>query len=136
MAGIGGFATTLGGSVNFTGTNVISEVVSIALPELSMTDIDVSSMASASNYMEFIGGSVDPGQMDLIVNYTPAQRGLSIAAVGDVNETWTLTFPDGSSYATNGYINKNGAGTAGTNEKITSSIGIKCSGVPTHVTGA
>ena len=136
MAGIGGFKTTLGGSSNFTGTNVISEVSTISLPELSVSDIDVSSMDSAQNYMEFIGGSIDPGQMDLEINYTPAQRALALAAVGDVNETWTLTFPDGSTYATDGYINKNGAGTAGTNEKLSSSLGIKCSGIPTHTTGA
>jgi hypothetical protein len=135
MAGIGGFATTLTGATNFSGTNAISEVSTVSLPELSVTDIDVSSMDSASNYMEFIGGSVDPGQMDLVVNYTPAQRALSIAAVGD-DDVYTLTFPDGSTYATAGYVNKNGAGTAGTNEKITSTIGIKCSGLPTHVTGS
>ena len=131
MAGIGGFATTISGSIDFTAGAEISEVVTIALPELSATDIDVSSMDSASNFMEFIPGSVDPGQMDLVVNYTEEQRGLSIAAVGVVQD-WTITFPDSSTYVTEGYINKNGAGTAGPNEKITSSIGIKCSGLPVH----
>ena len=62
MAGQGGFQTILCGTTNFplSSTAEIAEVISISLPELSMTDIDISSMDSASNYMEFIGGSIDP----------------------------------------------------------------------------
>ena len=132
MAGQGGFATTLGGSVNFTGTNVIGEITSISMPELSMTDIDVSSMDSVQNYMEFVGGSVDPGLIDVELNYDKDEDALVLAAVGDVNETWTITFPDGSSWATNGYINKMGGGTSAPNDKISRVLSIKCSGVPTH----
>ena len=60
MAGQGGFGTTLKGSVSFTTGAEIADVISVSLPELSMTDIDISTMDSASNYMEFIGGSIDP----------------------------------------------------------------------------
>ena len=132
MAGIGGFATTLGGSVNFTGTNVIGEITSISLPELGMTDIDVSSFDSASNYMEFVGGSIDPGVIDVELNYVPADDALLLAALGDANETWTITFPDASTWASNGYINKMGGGATAPNDKISRVVSIKCSGVPTH----
>jgi hypothetical protein len=136
MAGIGGFATTIGGSVNFTGTSVVSEVVKIDLPELDMTDIDVSSMDSASNYMEFVGGSIDPGTMVIEANYFDDEYKSLLAAVGDANETWTITFPDSSTYATDGYVTSLGGGTAGTNEKLTMNFSIKCSGLPTHTTAA
>jgi hypothetical protein len=132
MAGQGGFKTTLGGSSNFTGTSVVSEITSISLPELGMTDIDVSSFDSANNYMEFIGGSVDPGVIDIELNYDKAVDALLIAALGDVNETWTITFPDASTWATNGYINKMGGGTSAPNDKISRVLSIKCSGIPTH----
>jgi len=136
MAGIGGFATTIGGSSNFTGTSVIGEISKISLPELGVTDIDVSSMDSASNFMEFIGGSVDPGVIDIELNYDDDVDYALLSAVGDVNETWTITFPDGATWATSGYINKLGGGSSGPNEKITRVASIKCSGVPTQVTAA
>lgn len=136
MAGINGFQTTVGGSVNFTGTNVIGEIVSIDLPELNVTDIDVTSMDSASNFMEFIPGSTDPGVVALTVNYTEAQDKLMSGAVGGTNvaETWTITFPDAATWATSGYVSNFGAGTSQPNDKITRTFNIKCTGLPTHTT--
>ena len=138
MAGINGFQTTLGGSVNFTGTSTIAEIVSIDLPELNVTDIDVSSMDSSSNYMEFIGGSTDPGIIDCTVNYTEAQDEAMSSIVGGTNvaETWTITFPDSATWATSGYVSNFGAGTSAPNDKITRTFTIKCSGLPTHTTNA
>ncbi len=129
MAGQGGFATTIAGSVN---TTPIGEITSISLPELGMTDIDVSSFDSSNNFMEFVGGSVDPGVIDVELNYDGDQDTLLLAALGDANETWTITFPDASTWATNGYINKMGGGTTAPNDKISRVVSIKCSGVPTH----
>jgi len=133
MAGQGGFATTLGGAVNFAGTNTLGEIVSISLPELGMTDIDVSSMDSASNFMEFVGGPIDPGVIDVELNYDKAEDALLYAAIGDANEKWTITFPDASTWASDGYVNKIGGGTATPNDKINRVMSIKCSGIPTHV---
>jgi hypothetical protein len=130
MAGIGGFATTLKGSVSFT-SNVL-EIVKIDLPEVSVTDIDVSSMDSTSNFMEFIGGSIDPGVIDIEVNYDAVHEAAVEDAILLANESWTITFPDGATWVTDGYINKMGAGTAGTNEKIGRVMSIKCSGIPVY----
>ena len=132
MAGQGGFATTIGGTANFAGTNTIGEIVSISLPELGMTDIDVSSMGSTSNYMEFVGGSIDPGVIDVELVYAKAQDSALFDAIGDANEKWTITFPDSSSWASDGYINKMGGGTAAPNDKISRVMSIKCSGVSSH----
>ena len=132
MAGIGGFKTFIVGSSNMTAVTGIVEVTSISLPELGVTDIDVSSFDSASNFMEFVGGSVDPGVIDLELNYNAAIDTLILAAIGDVNETWTITFSDASTWASNGYVNKMGGGTSAPNDKISRVMSIKCSGVPTH----
>jgi hypothetical protein len=143
MAGIGGFATKINGSEDFQNFNTnatsvselngdIRHIVTVVDPEISMTDIDVSSMDSAQNYMEFIGGSKDPGQIDVIVNYSSDDFDEILDAFGEDNQIWTVSFPDESSLSVDGYLNKLGAGTAGTNEKLTRSVGIKCSGTPTH----
>ena len=135
---INGFATTLGGSVNFTGTNVISEISSLTLPKLEVTDIEVTSMDSAGNHMEFIPGATNPGVIDLTANYLEAQDLLMSAIVGGTNvaETWTITLPDGATWATLGYVNGFGAGEATNNDKISREFSIKCSGLPTHTTTA
>jgi hypothetical protein len=142
MSGINGFQTTVGGSVDFTGTNVISEIVSIDLPELNVTDIDVSSMDSSGNFMEFIPGSTDPGTIDLTVNYTEVQDKemsdilTSTNATSNDPQVWTITSPDSSTWAANGYVSNFGAGTAAPNEKITRTLSIKCTSKPTHTTNA
>jgi hypothetical protein len=133
MAGIGGYKTRVTGTSVLTSTAL--EVSSIALPELGVTDIDVSSMDSASNYMEFVPGSVDPGVIDVTLNYDPVHDSELLASVG-VADTFTVLFPDASTWVTAGYVNKMGGGTAGTNDKIDRVLSIKCTGLPTHTTGA
>jgi hypothetical protein len=132
MAGIGGFKTIVVGSATMTAVGGIVEVTSISLPELGMTDIDVSSFDSTSNFMEFVGGSIDPGVIDMEMNYNAANDELLLASLGAANETWTITFPDNSTWATKGYINKIGGGSTAPNDKISRVMSIKCSGVPSH----
>lgn len=145
MPGIGGFATRLNGVANFVNTVVptsttatsdilgfIGEVTSISLPELGVTDIDVSSFDSGSNHMEFVAGSVDPGVIDIELNYDAAVDALLLAAVNDDNEVWQISFPDNSIWKSSGYINKVGGGTSAPNDKITRVVSIKCTGVPTQ----
>ena len=115
-------------------TSFVGEVIKFSLPEVGITDIDVSTMDSTDNYMEYIGGSADPGSIELELNYNAANDDKLIDIFGSVPETWHLTFPDNSRWSCSGYINKLGGGTAGPNEKITRTIGIKCSGKPTHRT--
>ena len=133
MAGQGGFGTTITGTAQLTSSAL--EITSIALPELGVTDIDVSSMDSASNYMEFVPGSVDPGVIDIALNYAPSSETTILASLAADPEKFTITFPDASTWATVGYVNKMGGGTADKNEKIDRTLSIKCSGLPTHTTG-
>ena len=146
MAGQGGFATRLNGTENFNAaantsattitslTSFIGEVVSISMPEIGITDIDVSSMDSASNYMEFTAGSKDSGVIDIELNYDKTEDDSLWDAVGDAPEVWQITFPDDSIWKCNGYMNKVGGGTSAPNDKISRVASIKCSGIPTQST--
>ena len=148
MAGIGGFVTRLNGGTAATNnfqlntsitavtslTGFVAEVVKFSLPEVGLTDIDVSSMDSTENYLEYVSGSADPGVIDIELNYAKANDVLVVAALGDANEIWSLTFPDSSRWSCSGYVNKIGGGTSGPNEKMSRVLSIKCSGKPTHVT--
>jgi hypothetical protein len=143
MAGIGGFATRLNGTVNFPNgdtsvtslagvTGYIGEVTNIALPEVGVTDIDVSSFDSAQNWMEFIGGSKDPGVIDITLNYDPSELTELLAAVGDANEEWQISFPDESVWRSVGYVNKLFGGDTTTNDKVSGVASIKLSGIPSQ----
>ncbi len=146
MAGTGGFVTRLNGTENFNVAgntsaaattslaSFIGEVVNISLPEIGITDIDVSSFDSASNYMEFVGGSKDPGVIDIELNYDKDEEALLLAAVGAANEIWQISFPDDSIWKSVGYINKIMGGTSAPNDKISGVASIKLTGVPTQST--
>ena len=146
MAGQGGFATRLNGVENFNEAgnssatavsdlaSFIGEITSISLPELGVTDIDVSSMDSVSNHMEFVAGSIDPGLIDIELNYDKTEDAALLAAVRDPNEVWQISFPDESIWKCVGYIDKVGGGTSAPNDKITRVASIKCSGIPTQST--
>jgi hypothetical protein len=95
---------------------------------VTLTDIDVSSFDSTENFMEFIGGSKDPGVIDVELNYDATMDATLVGALGAANETWTITFSDASTWATDGYINKMGGGTSAPNDKISRVVSIKCSG--------
>ena len=133
MAGQGGYGITVTGEANFTATTGIGEVTSISLPEVTIGDIDVSSFDSASNFMEYVGGQKEPGVIDFELNYAKATDAALILALGDANEKWTITFPDDSTWASKGYINKMAGGSTDPNGKISRVVSIKCSGVPTHI---
>lgn len=145
MAGIGGFTTRLNGTINFAVSNTantsvtnldgfIGEVTSISLPEVGLTDIDISSFDSAQNFMEFTGGSKDPGVIEIELNYDATEASALLAAVGDANEEWQITFPDGSYWRSDGFINKIFGGTSAPNDKISNVASVKCSGEPTQAT--
>ena len=146
MSGIGGFETRINGTENFNTaanssatavaslTDFMGEVTSISLPELGVSDIDVSSMDSAQNFMEYVAGSVEPGVIDIEVNYTPDELALALAAIGDDNEIWQISFPDESIFKSVGFLSKAFGGNTTQNDKISGTASIKLSGIPTAST--
>jgi hypothetical protein len=128
MGGIGGYKTTISGATSIT--SGVVEVTNVSFPEIAVTDIDVTSFDSVSNYGEHIAGMKDPGVIDLEVNYDPTSLAAMIAAIGLVNEAWTILLPDTSTYVVDGYISKAVGGSTDNTTKIPGVLSIQCSGVP------
>jgi len=130
MSGIGGYGTTLSGATSLPAPGGVVEIVNITLPEFTRTDIDVSSMEPGDYAMEFIGGMIDGGVVDIEVNYDKTQTAAVIGAIDSVNEAWTITFPDSATLVFDGYINKGVGGSAPMNDKISQVLSMKVSGLP------
>lgn len=59
---------------NTSGTTfqVIGEVVSLDGPSLSLDTVDATEMKSADNFMEFVAGIPDGGELTFVCHYDPA----------------------------------------------------------------
>ena len=146
MAGIGGFGIRINGTENFNTaanssatataslTAFMGEVTNITIGEETRSEIDVSSFDSASNIMEFIGGQIDPGTIDIELNYDADELALALAAMTDVNEIWQISFPNNSIFKSAGFLSKAVGGDTNPNGKISGTASIKLSGVPTAST--
>ncbi|MFJ4987893.1 phage tail tube protein [Streptomyces sp. NPDC088732] len=97
MAGIDGFGTLLkrgdgGGVEAFT---AIANATGISGPGLSRETIDVTAHDSPDQYMEFVGGLKDGGEVTLDVNYNPAIHDVLIDDFDDEDpRNYQLVFPD------------------------------------------
>lgn len=120
---ISGYDTTL--SVD---SNAIAEIISTNISGMSGDDIDITHMESPDGFREFIPGLVDGGALDVTLNYTKAQRAALMALWREV-ETYTVTYPDGSTDVFDGYINDFGQETPH-DDKITCTASFKISGKP------
>jgi hypothetical protein len=148
MAGQGGKGIKLNGTENFNNaenastnttatsdlTDFLGEVTNISMPEITVGEIDVSSFDSADNFMEYVSGQKEPGTIDIELNYDPDELALALAAIGNVNEIWQISFPDDSIFKSDGFLSKALGGDTNPNGKISGTAGIKLSGVPTAST--
>jgi len=146
MAGIAGFGIKINGTENFntaansSATNVaalaafMGEVTNISMPEITVGEIDVSSFDSAENFMEYVSGQKEPGTLDIELNYDPDDLELALAAIGNTNEIWQLSFPDESIFKSAGFLSKALGGDTNPNGKISGTAAIKLSGKPTAST--
>ncbi|MDX3235651.1 phage tail tube protein [Streptomyces sp. ME03-5709C] len=97
MAGIDGFGTQLkrgdgGGPEAFT---AIANATGISGPGLSRETIDVTAHDSPDQWMEFVGGLKDGGEVSLDVNYDPSEHDALVADFDDEEpRNYQLVFPD------------------------------------------
>jgi predicted secreted protein len=76
MSGVDAFGTQFKRATSLVPGNVfetIANVTSIGGPERTRETIDVTSHDSPGQWMEFIGGLKDGGEISLEVNYDPAE---------------------------------------------------------------
>jgi predicted secreted protein len=135
MAGIDGKGVQLkrgdgAGPEVFT---AIANITNLSGPGLSRSTIDVTAHDSPDNYMEFIGGLVDPGEVSIDINYNPSVHDTLIADLEDVDpRNYQVVFPDTA--ATTWGISAIMTGfepTAPTDDKLAASLTFKVSGKPT-----
>ena len=123
-----GHGTVLAGSTAGT----IGEVTKLDISGRKRDSIDVSSCDSTSSAREFIPGMYDDGEISVDVIYDGSNTGVAYALdsafTSKTAETWTITFPDTSTFVGSGFITSLSTATAFESE-ITQSITIKCSGV-------
>lgn len=119
-----------------TALNKIAEVNSISGPNSSRSQIDVTSLDSTGGYREFIGGFRDGGEVTLNMNFTPATYGLMQNDFeSDVNQTYIIVMPNAAAtqISFSAFVQSVGFAVSA-DDKITSDVTLKVSGVPTITT--
>lgn len=124
--GISGYNTTLTGSV----TGKVGQLTKLGINGMEVNDIDVTWMESPERWREFIAGLKDAKEIQCEALYEKANMAMLLAALGDVNEDWTILLPDGSIFMCEGYIKTLGAAIP-MDDKISQPLNIKLSGKPT-----
>ena len=129
---ITGFGTTIaGGSTLSSGISAYT----IPIPEGSVDDIDLTSPDSTNKWKVHTAGFKDAGSLVVEIHFDKANVAEIISAKGGANETWTITFSDGSTYACSGYISGIG-GEAPYAAKVPFRFSIQLSGEPTFTPAA
>jgi predicted secreted protein len=130
-----GHSTTLTGSTS----GAIGEITKLDVSGRKREMIDVSSCGSTNAFRTFIAGMADEGELAVDVVYAGTAAGtaqkLDTAYASKVVQTWTIVWPDTSTFACSGHITS--LGTAMSYEKeITQSMTIKLTGQATYTPAA
>lgn len=109
----------------------IAEVSNIELTGIEAEDIDVTHLESPDAHMEFIAGLVDAGEVDLELNYTPAEAA-NLYGLIRTSRGFEITWSDGAKWQLDGYIKSLGQ-SATNGEEIQQTATVKISGKPGFV---
>lgn len=123
--GISGFGTTVKGASQ----GEIGEVTRLSIPGQQASVIDVSTMKSPDGWREKIAGFKDARQLQIDMLYESENMASLLEGLGDSNEEWTVTLPDGSTFVCDGFIQDLGEAIP-MDDKITQSMVIELSGKP------
>ena len=129
---------SFGVTVSVGGTAVLG-LVDVSLPEVAVTDIDVTTHASTDSYREFIGGLKDGGVMTLSGKYLIADTGQvklrDKAQQGGNPVAIVVEFSDNSTASFNAVIKGYGVSNP-LDEDVTFTSSLKISGPVTYAVGA
>jgi predicted secreted protein len=121
------------GSAFKRGATSVGEVLSIGAPSLSRDVVDATHMQSTEGWREFIAGLKDGGEATVEIQSkpsTPAYQAMVADFGNDSPESYSIEFPDGSSWAFSAFIT--GLETSDPlDDKITTSATFKITGKPT-----
>jgi predicted secreted protein len=125
-----------------TNTTTVGNIISIGGPSQARDPIDISTVDSASKFREFVPGMLDAGEVTMEINYD----GTAAGTADKLNTlktatamTWTVTIDDAattaqtnSSWACAGFVTALGHAIP-FDDKVTQSVTIKCTGLPTYL---
>ena len=98
MAGINAKGTTFKRGDGVTPTEAftaIAQVTNITPPGISRETLDMTAHDSPDDYMEFIGGLKDGGEVSIDLNYDPSLHDVLIADFDDDEpRSYQIVFPD------------------------------------------
>lgn len=126
--GIHGHGTTLSGS----GAGAIGQIVSLSIEGVEVDKIDISTMGSTGKWREFIAGMKNPGTLNLELVYEDDLFNTINSSLA-VEDTWTITLPDGATAAFSGFLDASGLGIP-MDDKVSIPASIKITG-PITFTG-
>ena len=122
-----GYGATLTGATHTT----CGQVDRLAFSGVTVDDVEVSHAGSTGAAKEFIPGMIDYGTMEMDLVFEGVEFDVLLATLAArTPQVWTITLADAGSatYSANGYINSLSVD-APHGDKISASVGIKCTGV-------
>lgn len=120
-----------------TGVNLIGEITNIGEISLEADMIDVTTLAQADGYKEFIPGFIDSGELPISGNLDTSDTNGQAAMLADMNAgtlgSYTVTFPTamGATWTFSGYVKSFKSGGADTGGALKFEAVIKISGKST-----
>lgn len=131
MAAELGFGATIAGAT----TTSLGTVTNLGLPTIAADNVDITSLSSASQFAEKMGGKIDAGEVEVTAQYefTATTKPL-YGSVGLAAEVWTITFDDGSTLVFSGFISNIDAGELNDEGKIEMSYTISATTLPVYAT--
>lgn len=115
--------------------SAITLVNSVSAPEIEVSDVNITHLASSNGFKEWASGLGDGGEVEFEIQYGKAQVATLYGYIR-TTQAFTLTFPDGSTWTGNGHIKKLGGGKVEEDDIIKNSVTIKVTGKPTFTQGA
>jgi hypothetical protein len=110
----------------------IAEIVDVNGPNIEVNDIEMTNADSPGNFEQYEPGTNNPGEVEVVANYTKAQYSTSMGLIG-TKRRWRLLFTDNSNLLYDGYIK--GLGTAAPlKDKVSATTTIKIASQPTFAT--
>jgi len=123
---ITGWGTTISGDHSTIGA--LNYIRSISIAGMDVADVDVTVLDSPEEWMEYVPGLKEPGTLDLEVLYEEDEYEKLWGVIGTM-QTWTITFPDDSTWVCDGYVKGQPLEVPRESEMVVS-FSIKLSGKP------
>lgn len=125
-----GKGTTLGYTATTSATSytTVSELFDVAGPSEDIDEAEVTHYTSDDGRKEFVGGWIDPGEVEFEANYVKAGM-TALAALGTTLRNWKITLPDASIWVFPGWLKKLGQPIPN-QDKITIKGTLRLSGKP------